>query len=303
MYGYFRPKASGLTTEERHLFFGYYCRVCYCLRLRGGQTARFLTTHDMAVYSIVLSMGMNAPRPPYRKCERYMMRTVKEYTGDALGMRLADMSCIVFGEKFRDDELDGNHARAKAMDALFGALIERARSTEPEMTAIAREGTDRVNRLQAENAPVYELFAAYGEMVAQLFSCIHPLEERYLRLIRAVAAWTFYIDMLCDYDKDYREGAYNGFRVEGISTLRACYVEKREAFAQAEARMAGELTAALDAADDGAQEWTVLKKVICAALEAAPAFALGTPLEKVSLHAARFAQESCLWRFEDRKNK
>ena len=58
MYGYFRPKASGLTTPERRLFFGYYCRVCYCLRLLGGQTARFFTTHDMAVYSIILSRSM-----------------------------------------------------------------------------------------------------------------------------------------------------------------------------------------------------------------------------------------------------
>ena len=77
--------------------------------------------------------------------------------------------------------------------------------------------------------------------------------------------------------------------------------KSKDIFAQAEKRMAGELRAALDAADDGAQEWTVLKKVIHAALDAAPAFALGTPWEKISLRAARFAQESCLWRFEDRK--
>lgn len=301
MYGYFRPKASGLTTPERRLFFGYYCRVCYCLRLLGGQTARFFTTHDMAVYSIILSRSMQAERPPYRKCERYLMRTVREYRDDALGMRLANMSCVVFGEKFRDDELDGNRALAQAMHLLFGGVIARAREAEPEMAAIAREGTERINRLQEENAPVYDLFAAYGEMVARLFACIHPLEETHARLIRAVAAWTFYIDMLCDYDKDYRQGAYNGFKVDGLSTLRACYVEKKDVFAQAEMRMAGELRAALDAADDGAQEWAVLKKVIHAALDAAPAFALGTPWEKVSLHAARFAQESCLWRFEDKK--
>ena len=327
MYGYFRPKASGLTTQERHLFFGYYCRVCYCLRLLGGQTARFLTTHDMAVYSIILSMAMQAERPPYRKCERFLMRTVKEYRGDALGMRLANMSCVVFGEKFRDDELDGNRASAQAMNALFGGVIARARSAEAEMAAIAREGTERINRMQAENAPVYDLFDAYGEMVYQLFACIHPLGAAHGRLIRAIAAWTFYIDMLCDYDKDYRQGAYNGFKVEGLSTIRAWHVEKkdvfaqaengfhaqgiatlresyaanREMYAQAEMRMAGEMKAALDAADDGASEWTVLRKVIHAALEAAPAFALGTPWEKLSLHAARFAQESCLWRFEDRR--
>ncbi|MBR5288824.1 MAG: hypothetical protein IKU34_09605 [Clostridia bacterium] len=301
MYGYFRPKASGLTTQERHLFFGYYCRVCYCLRLLGGQTARFLTTHDMAVYSIILSMAMQAERPPYRKCERFLMRTVKEYRGDALGMRLANMSCVVFGEKFRDDELDGNRASAQAMNALFGGVIARARSAEAEMAAIAREGTERINRMQAENAPVYDLFDAYGEMVYQLFACIHPLGAAHGRLIRAIAAWTFYIDMLCDYDKDYRQGAYNGFHAQGIATLRESYAANREMYAQAEMRMAGEMKAALDAADDGASEWTVLRKVIHAALEAAPAFALGTPWEKLSLHAARFAQESCLWRFEDRR--
>ena len=298
MYGYFRPKVSGLTTKERRLFFGYYCRVCYCLRLLGGQTARFFTTHDMAVYSIVLNMSMKAPRPPYRKCERYLMRTVKLYEGDALGRRLANMSAIVFGEKFRDDELDGDAPAAKLLNMLFSGVIARARHEEPQMARIAREGTQRIDRMQREGADPFALFEAYGKMVCDLFECVSPLETRHRRLIAAIAAWTFYIDMLCDYDRDYQRRAYNGFHMEGIATLRACYAQRGAVFASAQARMEGALRAALFDAQDGSEEWIVLDKVISAALSSAPAFALATPGEKIALHARRFMQESFCWRFE-----
>ncbi len=301
MYGYFRPKMSGLTTEERHLFFGYYCRVCYCLRLQGGQFARFFTTHDMAVYAIVLNLCMQAERPPYRKCERYLMRTVRLYENDALGMRLANMSCIVFGEKFRDDELDGDAGAAKAIGALYARTIKKARRAEPQMAQIARAGTDRINCMQAQRADVLAIFDAYGDMVAELFECIAPLEDAHRRLIRAIAAWTFYVDMLCDYDRDYRKGTYNGFHRDALATLRACRAAHEDAFAQMERQVAGEMRAALDALRDGSQEWTVLDKVIDAALVSAPAFALGTPGEKAKLHVDRFLQESFCWRLEGMK--
>lgn len=298
MYGYFRPKMSGLSTPQRQLFFGYYCRVCYCLRLLGGQTARFFTTHDMAVYSIVLNMSMKQARPPYRKCERYLMRTMQQYREDALGRRLANMSCIVFGEKILDDQLDGDAPAAKLLDALFSGVIVRAQREEPDMAHIAREGTARIRRMQENREDPFALFDAYGGMVVSLFACIAPLEPPYRQLIHAIAAWTFYTDMLCDYDKDYREGAYNGFHIEGEKTLRACHAAHSAVFAQARERMDGELRRALAAVKDESQEWTVLEKVICAALDAAPAFALGTAPEKAALHINRFMQESLCWRFE-----
>ena len=49
---------------------------------------------------------------------------------------------------------------------------------------------------------------------------------------------------------------------------------------------------------DGSEEWTVLDKVIGAALASAPVFALAAPGEKLALHARRFMQESFCWRLE-----
>ena len=201
------------------------------------------------------------------KSQDDIIELLSEAAGDRLGGRLARMSCVVFGEKFRDDELDGDAPAAKALNALFAGVIARARREEPDMARIAREGTDRINRMQEEKADPFALFAVYGEMVADLFECIAPLEAAHHRLISAIAAWTFYVDMLCDYDQDYRDRAYNGFHVEGEATLRGCYAKREAAFAQARARMEGELLAALDAVREDAAEWVVLDKVIRAALD------------------------------------
>ena len=283
MYGYFRPKSSQLTPDEQRLFHAYYCRVCYCLRLLGGQPARLFTTFDMAVYSLLLNTALKTPRPAYHRCEKFGTAVMHEFDGDELGKRLAEMSVILFGEKIRDDRLDGNNLRAGGMDLMYRRTVDRARAAEPEMTRIAREGTDRINRLQNEGADLHEILGAYGDMVADLFRCIGELDEKLARAIRSIAVWTFYIDLLCDYDKDYRDGAYNGFRAEGQKTLKAYFDANYLTLIGRNAEVTGEIREALMAANDGSPEWRIVYKIVDTALGNTIPLLLATRKEKLAM--------------------
>lgn len=280
MYGYFRPNASGLTGDERKIFNAYYCRVCYCLRILGGQPARFFTTFDMAVYSLLLNIAQKQPRPGVHKCERVATRVMREYESDRIGRRLANLSILMFGEKIRDDEIDGNRFRAAGMNLLFRKTVAGARLEEPEMARIARRGTDLINQQQARSADLTQIFESYGEMVARLFLCIEKMDERYQRVIRSIAIWTFYIDMLHDYNRDYKSGAYNGFKREGFPTLQGCFNLHYADFISVSRGITREFREALFAVYDGSQEWKILYKIIDNALSGAVVPMLSTRSER-----------------------
>lgn len=280
MYGYFRPRDSRLTEDERKIFNAYYCRVCYCLRILGGQSARFFTTFDMAMYSLLLNLAQKQARPAFHKCERFATRITREYESDQVGKRLANLTILMFGEKIRDDEMDGDRFRAAGMNLLFHKTIANARLAEPRMAEIARKGTDRINQLQTEGADLNGILETYGQMVVNLFLCIEELEQRYQRLFRSIAMWTFYIDMLHDYNKDYKNNAFNGFKIKGFPTLRECFDIYYADFIGVNQRITREFREALYAISDDSSEWKILYKIIDTALSSTAVPMLSTRSER-----------------------
>jgi hypothetical protein len=266
MYGYFRPRSSHLTEEELKLFNAYYCRVCYCLRILGGQPARFFTTFDIAVYSMIMNMQQKEPRPEYHRCERVARKVMHGFDNDGIGHRLAAMTVILFGEKIRDNRIDGERFKAGAMDLLYRGTVEKACEAEPEMAEIARKGTDRINALQAENADLSVIFGTYGDLVVDLFRCICDLEEPYAELIRRIAEWCFYTDMLYDYDDDIKSGAYNGFRTEGVRTVRSYFDTHYPEMVKMNAQMTVPMREAMYDIEDGSAEARIIGKLVDTAL-------------------------------------
>ena len=131
MFGYFRPYHSNLTNSEKRLFESYYCRICYCLRILGGQLARFFTTYDGAIYSMIVDLQTKESNPPHLACERFGTKNLKYFENDEIGLKVARLSLISFGEKIRDDEIDKNYFKAKLGSLLFAKTIKKAVEAEP----------------------------------------------------------------------------------------------------------------------------------------------------------------------------
>ena len=261
MFGYFRPYRANLTKLEEQLFNAYYCRVCYCLRSIGGQRARFLTTFDAAVYSLILNIQKGESDPPALPCQRIGKSNMKLFSSDETGMKFAYLTLVSFAEKFRDDLIDGS-GKSKFAAALYSKPVKKAQKAEPELAKIAFEGTNEINALQDSNAPLFDVLAAYGNMAIKSFSEFMPLSKETAELIRRVSEWIFFIDMLCDYDEDYADGSYNGLKKEECKTFSEYFDNYYVEFTEIERTVTDRLVAALYAVKDGSRRWNALFKII-----------------------------------------
>lgn len=285
MYGYFRPNKCGLTNKERRLFSCYYCRLCYCLRIRAGQLSRYLTTFDAAIYSLALNVMMGGEAPPLLRCQKFLTSNLKHFRNDEIGLKVADLSLIAFGEKIRDDVIDGDTARANLMNLFFGRNVKRAQKAQPEMHRIFFEGTNDINALQAQGADLDTLLNTYGELSANVINACVQLTPEFKEFFVALARWMYYVDILCDYDEDYKKNASNPLRQEGLPTLQD-YFTHNYVFVMNKTREIEErLVAALNAIHNDSNEWTVLNKIVSHAVNrVVPAILMG---DDVKYHLLR----------------
>ena len=262
MFGYFRPYHSNLTNSEKRLFESYYCRICYCLRILGGQLARFFTTYDGAIYSMIIDLQTKSSNPPHLKCERFGTKNLKYFREDEVGLKVARLSLISFGEKIRDDEIDKNYFKARLGSLLFSKTIKKAVEAEPVIAENSYLGTEKINELQNANSDIMEIFAAYGDMAISTISQISPLTKESEELVRSVSEWIFLVDMICDYDEDYKNKTYNGFKTEGYATFSEYFDTHYKEFLQIVNKISDRLVNAIMAVRENSGLWNTLYKII-----------------------------------------
>lgn len=261
MYGYFRPHNSYLTSAETNVFHSHYCRVCYCLRLIGGQVCRFCTTYDAAVYSMIINLQKGEDNPPFLPCEKVRTTNMQKFRGDVTGIKLANLTLIGFGEKFRDDQIDHN-GKSRFARMIFAKAIKRAVAAEPKIAQIMRDGNTRVNELQNGGADIFAVLGAYGDMTAEIFAEFLDMTPQTEALLRAVGEWTFFVDMACDYADDVSSGDYNGLKTADSNTFEEYFEKHYTEFFALEQAVTGKLLAALDGVKDNSRTWNTLYKII-----------------------------------------
>ena len=267
MFGYFRPYHANLTHTERQLFNSYYCRICYCLRIIGGQSARFCTTYDAAIYALILSLQSHEKEPPILPCERIGRKNLSLFFDDETGLRFACLSLISVGEKFRDDRIDHNNFKTSIASAHLKKAIEKAKKLEPKMAEASYRSTERINELQNANAPLKDIFTAYGDMAATSFSFFIEMTESTEELVRSISEWNLFMDMLCDYDEDYKNGAYNGLKKENVPTFKEYFNIYYDEFIDIADDVTSRLVKALLSVRDDSRTWNTLYKIVSYTLD------------------------------------
>jgi len=261
MFGYFRPYRASLTQAEQKLFEAHYCRLCYCLRIEGGQLARFFTTYDAAIYSIILALQTN-DRPPHFPCERFGHKNMSFFRNDKTGIFFADLSIIAVGQKIRDDFIDGNNKKVRLINAVFGKIIKKTNQKQPELYKILYDGLERINKMQDENACVPDILSVYGDVAVSLISQLTTPTDDVAGLIKAFSEFNFFIDMVCDYDKDYRDGTYNGLKKEGLKTFCEYFNVYYSEFKTLYNEISDNLIKRLFAVEKSNKIWNTLYKII-----------------------------------------
>ena len=183
-------------------------------------------------------------------------------------MRFARISLIAFGEKIRDDKLDGDKAMRTALaNLMYGKMIREAEEKELQITQISRRGTDSVNELQSKGAPLREVLDAYGSSVAEVFKSLGEVGEDAVALLHALAEWTFFVDMLCDYDEDMRDSKPNTLHVADCPTLREYFDRNYEFVLTENKRITDAIMAPLIALNNGTNDWKAIYHIITYALD------------------------------------
>lgn len=267
MFGYFRPYHSQLTNSEKRKFESYYCRICYCLRIVGGQTARFCTTYDAAIYSMIVDLQMKATPPPELPCERFGKKNLRYFACDDIGLKFARLSLISLGEKIRDDQVDNGGVGTRLAAKLFASPIAKAKEKEPAIARNSFEGTERINALQNANATPEEVFRSYGDMAADTFSQFLDMSKQTEELVRSVSEWIFLVDMICDYDDDYKNGTYNGFKTDGYKTFKDYFDVHYLRVLGIAQKMSNRMIDAVMAVRDDSDIWNILYKIITHAVD------------------------------------
>ena len=187
---------------------------------------------------------------------------MNQFKDDAVGKKFAELTLVAFGEKVRDDKLDGNNKRAFFVNLLFGKNIKKAQQNQPELTKISLEGTDLINELQNSNTPFNIVLNAYGDMFYKIFKEFGISDERFLKIYKYISMWTFFVDTICDYEDDFKQKAYNPFYDKDCPTLSKLFDKKYAEILEINSYLSKNIIDNLNSVNNDTIEWKIVYRIL-----------------------------------------
>lgn len=215
---------------------------------------------------MIYSMAAGLPTPPVFRCEKLSKAGMRISEKDELAMRFVRGILVALGEKMRDDKQDGDGAKAGLLRLMAGKIIKDAQQKEPELSRVTYEGIEQINRLQEACVSISELLEAYGQTMVNSLACIGEVSEEYRQLQSAIAAWTFYVDILCDYDEDYKDGKFNPLKKDGAPTLDKLFDTEYAMLFNLNREVCGRVVNALNACKSNSTEWYAVRGILVHAM-------------------------------------
>ena len=215
---------------------------------------------------MIYSMAAGLPTPPAFRCEKLSKEGMRISAKDELAMRFVRGVLVALGEKMRDDKSDGDGGKATLLKLMAGKIIKKAQEEEPELSRVTYEGIERINRLQDGGAGITELLDAYGETMADSLRCIGEVDSIYEQLQKAIAAWTFYVDILCDYDEDFSDGKFNPLKKDDAPTIENLFDTEYAMLYNLNREVCGRVVDALNACKSDRTEWYAVRGILVHAM-------------------------------------
>lgn len=215
---------------------------------------------------MIYCMAGGLPTPPSFRCEKLSKEGMRISEKDELAMRFVRGILVALGEKMRDDRLDGDRFKANILKLMVGKIIKKAQDAEPELAKVTYDGIERINRLQEGEVEVLDLLSAYGETMADSLRCIGEVPPEYEELQKAIAAWTFYVDILCDYDEDFQTNKFNPLKTAEYPTLKELFNNEYAMLFKLNRAICGRVVDALNATKNKSTEWYAIRGILTHAM-------------------------------------
>ena len=265
MYGLLKNYYAGFNKIESAYYVAYYCRVCYCLRNLYGPVGGAFVDYDLVLYSILLQLAVNQDTPQSYKCHYFRGKERLNFLDDDLGNNLAVFTLAVFKSKFDDDVKDENSFNAKFLLNLFKKKFHKAQTSHEALFTLVCTTLSKISDYETLNISFEEILEIYGEMVAKMFSVVSEnIPEDYLLVMKAVAKWEYFMDMLLDYDDDYKKGAFNPIIDKRYKTLQE-YISDSVHYLYISDfynKLFAELNGSVDKIKSDRIEWKIVKKIV-----------------------------------------
>lgn len=209
MFGLVMAGESGLTEEEKTVYYGYYCGLCRKLGERGGLKGRMTLTFDLTFLALFLSGYYDAEEirgeircPAHPKKKKVIVTT-------AMTDYAADMNLILSYEKCRDDWQDEKKLGARAVQASLEKTVEACRKRYPQKTEAIRKYLQDLSTIEASDEHNFDIPAnCFGSLMGELFD-VYGNDENLHRFGFLLGKVVYVMDACLDLHDDLKKCRYN----------------------------------------------------------------------------------------------
>lgn len=232
LFGYIRVYENELKVREYKLYRSVYCGLCKTMKKQLGATSALGLSYDFVFLALLrcYAIGEGFKIKPGR-CflHPFHKRPIAEKNSSL--DYCAGASAILIYYKLLDDLHDGGifkRISVRLTLPFYKRYMKRAVKKMPELgfnilSAKIKSFLDRLSVLEKNNSPSSEQNAEiFGELLGEIFAFgleVPEKAESCRKLGFHIGRWIYIIDLLDDYEKDKKHGAYNPLLCAGYASL------------------------------------------------------------------------------------
>ena len=232
MFGYITVDKETISPKDYHLFNSFYCGLCLTLKKRYGNKTRIFNNFDSAFAFVLMASYEGYPvlitrkncvvhpfkKTPMLQLDNFEKRNITSNDIEKLeklvnlANLVADATMLLVKGKMLDDVLDGEKGARLKMKA-FKKALDFATTQLPEFEKVVAFNTLKIAELEKSNGDIEDLAQFSGEILGAIPLSIlgiektNPLYELFVQL----GKWVYYIDAVCDLDRDNKTKSFNPF--------------------------------------------------------------------------------------------
>lgn len=234
LFGYIRVYENELKVREYKLYKSVYCGLCKTMKKQLGATSALGLSYDFVFLALLRSYAAGEGfkiKPgrcflhPFRKRPIAEKNSSLDYCAGA--------SAILIYYKLLDDLHDGGifkRISVRFMLPFYKRYLKRAFKKMPDtgfetLSAKVKSCLGRLTELEKSGSLSSEQNAEiFGELLGEIFAFgieNQDKSENCRKLGLHIGRWIYIIDLLDDFEKDKKHGAYNPLLCAGYDTLPA----------------------------------------------------------------------------------